>query len=109
MLSLDLWSEIRLMAKLGKRIKVIARELDISKNTVKKALRQKQYQPYQRKNATKGLLTTASLGAIIPEKLINGKVLLTNPVSEQIPPLCLRCVAGNFRHNLSFPLLVTKK
>ena len=57
MLSQDLWSEIRLMAKLGKRIKVIARELDVSKNTVKKALRQKHYQPYQRTNATKGLLT----------------------------------------------------
>jgi transposase len=57
MLSQDFWSEIRLMAKLGKRIKVIARELDVSKNTVKKALRQKHYQPYQRTNATKGLLT----------------------------------------------------
>ena len=57
MLSQDLWSEIRLMAKLGKRIKVIARELDVSKNTVKKALRQKHYQPYQRTNATRGLLT----------------------------------------------------
>ena len=31
MLSQDLWTEIRLMAKMGKRIKVIARELDISK------------------------------------------------------------------------------
>ena len=48
MLSQDLWTEIRLMSKMGKPIKVIARELSISKNTVKRALRQEQYQPYQR-------------------------------------------------------------
>lgn len=47
-LSQDLWTEIRLMSKMGKSIKVIARELSISKNTVKRALRQEQYQPYQR-------------------------------------------------------------
>ena len=57
MLSQDLWIEIRLMAKMGKPIKVIARELAISKNTVKKALRQEQCQSYQRVNAKPNLLS----------------------------------------------------
>ena len=38
MLSQDQWSEIRLMAKLGMSIKQIARELGISKNTVRRVL-----------------------------------------------------------------------
>jgi transposase len=57
MLSQDLWTEIRLMSKMGKPIKVIARELNISKNTVKKALRQEQYQPYQRGKPKPNLLS----------------------------------------------------
>jgi len=56
MLSQDLWTEIRLMAKMGKRIKGIARELDISKNTVRRALRQERHEPYQRIKSTKELL-----------------------------------------------------
>ncbi|MGE5422741.1 MAG: IS21 family transposase [Ignavibacteriales bacterium] len=57
MLSQDLWNEIRFMAKLGKPVKAIARELSISKNTVKKALHQEKYEPYHRQHTNAGLLT----------------------------------------------------
>lgn len=57
MLSHDLWSEIRVMAKLGKPIKVIAREMGISKNTVRRALRQEHYEPYQRMTSKTGVLS----------------------------------------------------
>lgn len=57
MLSNDLWAEIRVMSKLGKPIKAIARDMGVSKNTVKRALRQKQYEPYQRQTKEKALLT----------------------------------------------------
>jgi len=56
MLTRDLWSEIRVMAKLGKPIKAIARELGISKNTVRRALRQEKYVPYQREKSKTGIL-----------------------------------------------------
>jgi len=42
---------------MGKSIKKISRELMISKNTVKKALRSDLYQPYTRENCKSGLLT----------------------------------------------------
>ena len=56
MLTCDLWSEIRAMAKLGKPIKAIARELRISKNTVRRALRQGKYAQYQRQKSQAGIL-----------------------------------------------------
>lgn len=56
MVTQDLWTEIRIMSKMGKPIKKISKELMISKNTVKKALRSEQYQPYQRKKRKPGLL-----------------------------------------------------
>jgi transposase len=57
MLSQDLWSEIRHMARMGRPIKQIARELDISKNTVKSALKKERYQPYQRQRTKTNLLS----------------------------------------------------
>jgi transposase len=57
MLTQDLWSEIRFMRKMGKSIKKISRELMISKNTVRKALRSELYHPYQRENCKPGLLS----------------------------------------------------
>ena len=39
MLSHDQWAEIRFWSKLGKSIKTIARDLGLSRNTVRKALR----------------------------------------------------------------------
>lgn len=57
MLTQDLWSEIRFMRKMGKSIKKISRELNISKNTVRKALRSDLYHPYTRENTNSGLLT----------------------------------------------------
>ena len=57
MLTQDLWTEIRIMRKMGKSIKKISRELMISKNTVRKALRSELYQPYRRENTKPGLLS----------------------------------------------------
>jgi len=57
MLTQDLWSEIRFMRKMGRSIKKISRELMISKNTVRKALRNELYQAYTRENCKAGLLT----------------------------------------------------
>lgn len=48
MLSQDQWSEIRLMAKSGKSIKKISRELGISKNTVRRVLRATERKSYSR-------------------------------------------------------------
>lgn len=56
MLSQDQWSEIRLMAKTGKAIKQISRELGISKNTVRKILRSKERQEYCRQRKKPGVL-----------------------------------------------------
>ncbi len=56
MVTQDLWTEIRIMRKMGKSIKKISKELMISKNTIKKALRSEQYQPYRRENRKPGLL-----------------------------------------------------
>lgn len=57
MLTQGLWAEIRVMSRMGKSIKKISRELLISKNTVKKALRQELHQTYQRQNCKAGLLS----------------------------------------------------
>lgn len=57
MLTPDLWTEIRIMRKMGKPIKKIAIELFISKNTVKKVLRSETYQPYHREQCKPGLLS----------------------------------------------------
>lgn len=57
MLAQDLWTEIRIMRKMGKSIKKISRELMISKNTVRKVLRSELYQPYRRENCKPGLLS----------------------------------------------------
>lgn len=48
MLSQDQWSDIRLMAKSGKPIKQIAREVGASKNTIKRIIRSEMRRPYQR-------------------------------------------------------------
>ena len=40
MMTPDQWSEIRFWSKLGKSIKTIARDLCLSRNTVRKALRE---------------------------------------------------------------------
>lgn len=56
MISSDLWSEIRRLAKLGKPIKQIAREFDLSKNTVKKALRSTCPPTYERTLKKRGVL-----------------------------------------------------
>lgn len=56
MLSQDQWSEIRLMAKSGMSIKQIARELDISKNTVRGVLRATERKPYNRTCKKTGVL-----------------------------------------------------
>lgn len=57
MLTHDLWVEIRIMRKMGKSIKKSSKELMISKNTVRKALRSESYKPYQRENCKPGLLS----------------------------------------------------
>lgn len=56
MLSHDQWSEIRFWSKLGKSIKTIARELCLSRNTVRKALRQPQTPQYRRQKKQRGVL-----------------------------------------------------
>ena len=57
MVTHDLWSEIRVMRKMGKSIKKIAKELMISRNTVRKALRSELYQPYHREKCKSVLLS----------------------------------------------------
>lgn len=57
MLTQDLWTEIRIMRKMGQSIKKISRELMISKNTVRKVLRSELYQPYRRENCKPSLLS----------------------------------------------------
>lgn len=57
MLTQNLWTEIRVMRKMGKSIKKISRELTISKNTVRKALRDEFYPSYQRQESKPTLLS----------------------------------------------------
>jgi len=61
MISSDLWSEIRRLAKLGKPIKQIAREFDLSKNTVKKPLRSISPPTYERTPKKQGILSLFSV------------------------------------------------
>ena len=56
MLSHDQWAEIRFWSKLGKSIKTIARDLCLSRNTVRKALRQPEPPQYQRQKKQRGVL-----------------------------------------------------
>jgi len=56
MLSEDQWTEVRLMGRMGKPIKQIARELGLSKNTIRKILRGGKQQQYQRRNKNPGIL-----------------------------------------------------
>lgn len=56
MVDQDQWSTVRSLAKMGYKIRKIARELDIDRNTVRKILKQKEYQPYQRKNQKPSLI-----------------------------------------------------
>ncbi|VBB09231.1 integrase catalytic core [Lucifera butyrica] len=56
MLSQDQWSEVRAMAKAGKRIKQISRDLGVSRNTIRKVLRTQQRSGYQRTRNKPGIL-----------------------------------------------------
>ena len=56
MLSHDQWAEIRFWSKVGKSIKTIARDLCLSRNTVRKALRQPESPQYQRQKKQRGVL-----------------------------------------------------
>lgn len=56
MLTHDQWSEIRFWSKLGQSIKTIARDLGLSRNTVRKALREPEKPQYQRKKKQRGVL-----------------------------------------------------
>ena len=56
MLTHDQWSEIRFWSKLGQSIKTIARDLGLSRNTVRKALREPEKPQYQRQNKQRGVL-----------------------------------------------------
>ena len=56
MLTHDQWSEIRFWSKLGQSIKTIARDLGLSRNTVRKALREPEKPKYQRQNKQRGVL-----------------------------------------------------
>lgn len=49
MLNQDQWSMVKALAKIGYKIRKIARELDIDRNTVRKILKQEKYEPYNRK------------------------------------------------------------
>jgi transposase len=46
MLNHDQWSMVKTLAKLGYKNRKISRELDIDRNTVRKILKQDQYEPY---------------------------------------------------------------
>jgi transposase len=48
MVDCDQWSMVRSLAKMGYKIRKIARELEIDRNTVRKILRQEKYHSYQR-------------------------------------------------------------
>ena len=56
MMTTDQWSEIRFWSKLGKSIKTIARDLCLSRNTVRKALRDPEPPQYQRQKKQRGVL-----------------------------------------------------
>lgn len=77
MLSQDQWSEIRIMAKTGKPIKQIARELDVSRNTIRKVLRTQKRQKYERKENRPGILDEylPFLQGRAPEVFYNATIL----------------------------------
>ena len=77
MLSQDQWSEIRLMAKSGKPIKQIAREVGASKNTIKKIISSETRRPYRR-NAPKPSLLEEYMPFLLeraPEVYFNATTL----------------------------------
>ena len=84
MMSQDQWSEIRFWSKLGKSIKTIARELSISRNTVRKALRETKSPEYHRQAKSPGVMDSFMAFVLrqAPEVLFNATTLF-NELKEQ--------------------------
>ncbi|CLR11571.1 integrase catalytic subunit [Mycobacterium tuberculosis] len=56
LLNQEQWAMVKALAKMGYKIRKIARELDIDRNTVRKILHQEKYEPYQRKTKKPSVL-----------------------------------------------------